>query len=117
MNITRNDDQEGVMKIRNILCRLLFMSVIVVSIMPYVHPAYAEDELLLSGILKSVDTVKKTITINVTSSSCLGTRAFYAEDAFRYQGLVDAQINFQIDSSACKGDEVYKVLSLRRKMK
>lgn len=79
-----------------------------------IQPVYAEDELYLSGIVKDVDRNTKTVFVDVKSSSCHGMRKFVVDEPAAYEDLVNERISFVIDSSVCRGDEVYKVLSIGR---
>ena len=85
--------------------------------MPNQPVCAAEDDLYLTGIVKNVDSSRKTIFIDVASSSCQGMKKFIVDDVNAFEELVNVRISFFIDSSVCKGDEVYKVLSVGRKMK
>jgi hypothetical protein len=104
---------EGVMEKRKKLRWVLFISMAVL-LMPYVHPVYGTDELSQSGFVKSVDVVKKIVTIDVKSSTCRGIRQFLVEKPAAFENLVGERIYFLIDSSTCKQDEIYTVNSYWR---
>jgi hypothetical protein len=104
------------MKIGKMLCWVLFISMVVLMI-PYVHPVYAADELLQSGFVKSVDVVKKIVTIDVKSSTCRGIRQFLVEKPSAFEDLVGERIDFVIDSSRCNRDEIYTINSYSRRDK
>jgi hypothetical protein len=105
---------EDDMQIRKILCSV-FLSIFTITLLVLnIGPAYAADELFLRGVVKSVDIVKKTVTIDVKSSSCRGTRIFTIEKPLEVEDLVGERIDFSIDSSTCKSDEVYSMLSYWR---
>ncbi len=74
---------------------------------------YAEDELSLTGIVKSLNVKTKTVVINVKSSSCRGLRTFAVDNPDDYQDLVDQKIIFSIDSSICKRNETYRITGWR----
>ncbi len=75
----------------------------------------AGDELYLTGILKSVsvqaDKISGTIVVDVKSQSCPGLRTFSLDDAVRLKGLEGKKFSFGINSSSCKGNTVYKIIS------
>jgi len=78
-------------------------------------PAYAGDELYLTGIVKSVDVNSGTIVVDVQSQSCPGLRRFSVEDASGLQRLKKGEkVSFTVDSPACKDNTIYKILSLIR---
>jgi hypothetical protein len=111
--VGREDTMQG----RNRMLALPFILIVALMIMPNQLVCAAEDDLYLTGIVKDVDHLRKTVSIDVASSSCQGMKKFVVDDVDVFEGLVNARINFFIDSSVCKGDEVYKVLSVGRKMK
>ncbi len=74
------------------------------------HPAYAVDELLVSGILKSIDHTSKTIIMDVKSESCRGTRRFRVDNPSDMEGYQGRSLAFYINSSTCRGDKIYKVV-------
>ena len=71
--------------------------------------ANAEDELLLTGIVQTIDAGKGTVVVDVKSDSCHGFRNFRGEDVSALAGLKGTRISFLINSSACKGDRVYSM--------
>lgn len=102
------------MQARKILSGV-FLSIFIITLLVLnLVPAYAADELYLSGVVKYVDIVKKTVTIDVGSSSCRGTRIFTIEKPSQVETLVGKRIHFSIDSSTCRRDEVYSILSFWR---
>lgn len=72
----------------------------------------AADELAQTGIVKSVDPATKIVIIDVLSSSCRGTRKFIVADAELIGTMVDTTIDFVIDSSTCRHDEIYAIESV-----
>jgi hypothetical protein len=105
---------EDEMQIRKILCSVLITIFASTLLVLNLGPVYAADELFLRGVVKSVDIVKKTITIDVTSQSCRGTRIFTVEKPLEAEALEGEWIDFSIDSSICKSDEVYSMVSYWR---
>ena len=91
--------------------------ILLVALILAACPAYADDELNLTGTVTDIDAIRKTVTINVTSSSCLGKRKFLVDNVTAFEELLNVRITFLIDSTDCKGDEVYKVLTIGRKIK
>lgn len=91
--------------------------ILLVALILAVCPAFADDELDLTGTVTDIDAIHKTVTINVTSSSCLGERKFMVDNVAPYEELMNVRITVLIDSTVCHGDEVYRVLTLGRKIK
>jgi hypothetical protein len=105
---------EDDMQIRKILCSV-FLSILTITLLGFnLGPAYAADELFLRGIVKSVDLVKKTVVIDVKSSNCRGTRIFTIEKPLEVEALEGERIDFSIDSSTCRNDEVHSMRSYWR---
>jgi hypothetical protein len=99
---------ETVMEIRKTCSWTLFITIIALLIL-YFNPAYAADELFLTGIIKSIDNNTKTVVVDVQSSSCHGIRTFVVNDPDALYDLINKKIDFSIDSSNCKRGEVYKM--------
>ncbi|HXX53720.1 MAG TPA: hypothetical protein VEI28_04025 [Thermodesulfovibrionales bacterium] len=76
--------------------------------------ASALDELYLTGIVKSIDMKSGTIVVNVISQNCPGARRFSVANAPALQGLQDEKVSFSINSSACKGSEIYRIITIKR---
>ena len=74
-------------------------------------PVSAGDELYLTGILKSVDVKSGTIVVDVLSQSCPGLRRFSVDGAAGLQGSEGVKFSFSINSSSCKGNVIYTVIS------
>lgn len=74
------------------------------------RPARATDELLVSGILKSIHHTSKTITMDVKSEGCRGIRRFRVDDPSDLDGYQGKRLAFYINSSTCKGNTIYKVV-------
>jgi hypothetical protein len=81
----------------------------------HIHPAYAGDELFLTGFVKSVDHAARTVTVDVQSSNCHGTREFTVDEPYVFDDLIGKRIDFSIDSSTCESGKVYKMFLGGRK--
>lgn len=100
-------------KIKRWYC--LFWVLMFMSLMLNIYPVYSVDELLLSGIVKSVDYKSKIVIVDVKSKSCPGMRSFKVEDISKMESSIGKEISFKIDSSTCMGDTVYKMILLEGK--
>lgn len=90
------------------LSLLLFVVVIACPI----NIAGALDNLLLTGVVRSIDTVTGTIWIDVTSEGCTGLRGFKVHEEARVDldtSLIGKRLNFLIDSSTCERGRVYYI--------
>jgi hypothetical protein len=106
---------EGVMVIRKTQYRAVFIILAVALFILNVHSLYAADELYLTGIVKDIDHATRIVVVDVKSSSCHGIRKFSVDDASKLDDFVNERIDFSIDSSTCKSDEVYKMFIGGRK--
>lgn len=102
------------MEIRKTQYGVLFILTVALLIL-FIHPLYAGDELYLTGIVKSVDHNTKIVVVDVQSASCHGVRKFTADYPSELDESVGKIINFSIDSSTCKDNEVYKMFPGGRK--
>jgi hypothetical protein len=102
------------MQKRNILLSFFLSLFMITLLVLNLDPVNAADELFLWGVVKSVDVVKKTVMIDVTSSSCRGARIFTVEKPLEAEALEGERIDFSIDSSTCRRDEVYSMVSYWR---
>ena len=100
---------EAVMDRGTMQYRVLVILFAVVLLVSCVLPVYASDELFLSGFVKRVDHEKKIVVVDVTSQACHGLRQFTVDDPAKLDDAVGKRIDFPIDSSICKGDNVYKM--------
>jgi hypothetical protein len=69
----------------------------------------ALDELFLTGVVRSVDSKSGIVIVDVKSEGCHGVRSFRVDNVSDLDGLEGKKISFFINSSTCKGDEVYKM--------
>jgi hypothetical protein len=74
--------------------------------------AIALDSLQLSGFIKHVDKVKKTVLIDVRSSGCEGQTSFLIHDTKILAGMeshIGKWTTFFINSDACQSGRVYTI--------
>ena len=93
---------------------VLFIIVFVFSIV-FVNLAESNDELNLSGIVKSCDVKSGQVVIDVKSSSCPGIKRFNAKNARAFCDLMGEMVTFGIDSSMCKDNKVHIIRTLVRR--
>ncbi len=96
-------------KMRHLIVFILLVGLVVL----FTTVVYAEDELSLTGIVKSLNNKTRTAIIDVKSSSCRGLRTFTVDNPDVFQDLVDQKIIFSIDSSTCKRNETYRITGWR----
>ncbi len=77
------------------------------------RPAYAEDELYLTGIIKTVNQVTGVVYVEVVSLSCHGIRTFRADQPEKLANLIGTKVSFFIDSNRCRDDAVHTMLVSR----
>jgi hypothetical protein len=73
----------------------------------------AEEQLFLTGIVRSIDTARGILRIEVTSQVCRGLREFAVPQAAREdldETLIGKRLGFYIDSSTCERGKVYTIL-------
>jgi hypothetical protein len=75
---------------------------------------YAVDELVLVGVLESVNVHSGMVTVNVKSQSCAGLKRFKVENAEDVEGFAGKRIVFSIDSSVCRDTAVHRIITIRR---
>lgn len=88
------------------------ISVIVLTMLN-INIVCAVDELMLTGVVQSVDTRAGTILINVKSASCGGQKTFTADKVGHFEGLIGKLIRFNIASSSCAGNYIYKITQFK----
>ncbi len=98
--------RRGVLLVLSLVIALLGLSTID-------RPAYAEDELYLTGIIKTVNQVTGVAYVEVVSSSCHGMRTFRADEPEKLGNLTGRKISFFIDSNRCRDDSVHTMLVSR----
>ena len=74
-----------------------------------VRSASAADELFLTGIVKNVDSNTRTVLVDVKSASCHGIRKFAIDNVSEFEDYINEKLDFFIDSSTCRRDEVYRI--------
>lgn len=90
------------MKIKALFASIVLLLIVCSSIV------YAVDNLVLYGVVKSIDKVKGEIVIDVKSGSCYGTKTFRfnpEEKGVNIKKMLDKKIRFMIDSSTCDDEE------------
>ena len=90
-----------------------FSIVYITLIFLFVQSGLAQDHLLLTGVVRSVDSKSGIIRVNVTSEGCRGLREFkvpadVAKDI--EASLVGKQMQFYIDSATCARGITYNIL-------
>lgn len=91
----------------------LFVTLFVFPV-PTEHYVYAVDELVLVGVLESVNVNSGMVTVNVKSQSCSGLKRFRVDNAEDVEGFVGKRVVFSIDSSVCRDAAVHKITTIRR---
>jgi len=100
------------MKFQESFWMILCMLILLLPAIMLDRSVYATDELILSGIIKSVDQKRSTAIIQITSGSCRGTRTFKTEDPEYLAALAGRKISFRIESDSCKDDVIYTMHDL-----
>ena len=93
--------------------RIWFCVVFLTLMLIFVLPGMAQDHLLLTGVVRSVDSNSGTISINVTSEGCKGIRDFKVHsDAAKdiETTLIGKRMQFYIDSATCVSGRTYNIL-------
>jgi hypothetical protein len=90
----------------------IFLLVLTMSGQPALA-ALDHDQLQVTGVIKSVNAVTGLVTVDVTSSSCHGTRIFKADKVEKLEAYVDQRVSFFIDSDTCEVKEIYTILTAR----
>jgi hypothetical protein len=75
--------------------------------------AFAKDELLLSGIVKTIDPKTSLVFVDVGSESCPGIRRFHADDLGALGRYVNQTVTFYIDSPTCSDSAIHTILVSR----
>ncbi|HOP85090.1 MAG TPA: hypothetical protein PLM71_11020 [Syntrophorhabdaceae bacterium] len=77
------------------------------------HVSFAQENLSLTGIIKSVDAVSGIVRIQVTSENCSGLWNFkfpdYAKDDLD-KSIVGKKIQFTIDSPVCDPKKIHTIV-------
>ncbi len=68
-----------------------------------------DDDLDLTGIIKSVDEKQGTVTIKVLSSGCEGIKKFNYHDTLKASENIGKKVRFALDSEICNGNEIYRI--------
>jgi hypothetical protein len=89
--------------------RYWILSMLVAACLLNTQSVNAEEELLLTGIVHTIDVGTGTVIVDVKSDSCRGFRTFRGDDVSALEGFKGSRISFFINSSTCKGDKVYSM--------
>jgi len=84
---------------------------ILISLSP--QTSFALDNLSLTGFVRSVDSSKGLINLDITSESCRGPRVFRVPDDAKGDldaSLVGKKMQFMIDSSKCEHGKIYNIV-------
>lgn len=96
-----------------VLLAVLFMVIALIALTVISQPAYAADELYLTGTIKSINAGTGLVTVDVTSSSCHGMRTFKADNLDKLQAYIEQRISFFIDSNRCNVKEIHTIITER----
>ena len=88
---------------------ILFLGIAVLGLSTIDRPACAEDELYLTGVIKSVNPVTGLVYAEVLSSSCQGMRIFRADQPEKMADYENQKISFFIDSNRCNDNAVHTI--------
>jgi hypothetical protein len=92
------------------------MGIILISfalICLYVQTGFASDNLLLNGVLQSIDKGNGLVTFNIMTEGCTGVRAFKMPDSAKSDlddSMIGMNLQFIIDSSTCEKGKIYSVI-------
>jgi hypothetical protein len=90
---------------------IFFVLLMLISFCP--QTSLALDNLSLTGFVRSIDSSNGIISLDITSESCRGLRAFRVPDDARGDldaSLIGQKLGFMIDSSKCERGKIYNML-------
>jgi hypothetical protein len=92
--------------------KIIFMTMFFIGVLLIftVCQGNADENLRLSGIIKSINHESKTVIVDVKSSSCRGIKSFISDNSSELDDFVNQKVVFFIDSTYCKKNEEYKIL-------
>jgi|WetSurMetagenome_2_1015567.scaffolds.fasta_scaffold733080_1 hypothetical protein len=94
---------------------ITFLAMVVFMFSGTSQSTASSDNLKLGGYIKSVNSLEKTVTVDVRSTACKGEKRFKVADS-RILGSIESQIGhwiaFYIESNNCKGDAVNNMSKL-----
>jgi len=94
-----------------VLLAVLFMLIALLPFTMSSEPAYAVDELYLTGTIKSIDQKAGLVYMEVTTASCRGMKTFRADQRLdTLEIYVNQVISFYIDSSTCEEKANHTIL-------
>ena len=93
---------------------VLLLTMLFITGAALISPSYALDEnLYLTGLIKSVDPLTGIAVVDVKNIGCAGTRSFRVDDVALLNDLQGEQISFFIDRSKCIDKDVHKIVLSR----
>jgi hypothetical protein len=92
---------------------IFVVAAVLIAFAAAAEPVFAADELLLTGIVKTIDPKTGLVFVDVGSESCPGIRRFYADDLNTLGKYVNKEITFRIDSSTCRDTAIHTILVSR----
>jgi len=94
----------------------LFILLSVILMLSCIQVGFAKDNLVVTGIVRSVDPGSGILRINVTSEGCTGIREFKVPEngaADIDATLIGKRVQFYIDGAICERGKVHNILSER----
>ena len=88
---------------------LIFFIVLLVSLF-FIKPSISQENLTLTGIIRSVDAISGIVRIQVTTEKCQGLWNFrmpdYAKEDLN-KSMIGRRVQFAINSSVCDRRNIY----------
>ena len=91
---------------------IMFCVVILLSLF-IINPSHSEENLLLTGIIKSVDAISGIVRIQVSTEKCKGLWNFKIPDYAKEdldKSMIGRRIQFVINSSVCDPRNIYTIM-------
>lgn len=88
------------------------VSILLLVICFFLGKVHSGEALFLTGIVKSLDSGRGILKIDVTSEACRGLREFSLPPSLREEideTLLGRRIEFYIDSPRCEAGRVYTI--------
>lgn len=90
---------------------------VAVFLLAGVGPVRADDELSLFGVIQGIDEKEPSITVDVLSDSCPGTRTFTYNPADiavpdNVQVIIGKKIRFVLDGPACSDQIMHAITGI-----
>ncbi len=92
---------------------IIKIAIILSLILVLVGPLEGVDALLIRGKVKSIDTFKGLIVVDVYSEGCRGERTFRVAGGIDedLDDIIGKTLEFYIDTSVCEPGGVYSIIS------